>query len=90
MRDWITDAARELGVDPLSPEETGHLLNAARDVAHLVERKVTPLAMFIAGAAVEARTAAGAARVDSLAEVLTILARGLPDEQVDGHGSSAG
>lgn len=45
---WIDDLARRLGEEPLSPEQVERLLGVARDVAHGVERRVTPLSAFLA------------------------------------------
>ncbi len=59
---WLEGLARTQGVDALSDGEIESLLNVARDVAHRVERKVTPLAAFLLGMAVERRMSAGAPR----------------------------
>lgn len=47
---WLTDLARELGVDEHIDEIA--LLDAAREVAHAVERKAAPLSTFLIGVAV--------------------------------------
>jgi len=78
MATWVDDLARSLGVDVLEESESTRLLDASRDVAHRVERKLTPLSTFILGAAVERRTAAGAARSDAFDSVLEDLAAALP------------
>lgn len=52
MDAWIDRLAEGLDEPPLSPEETATLLEVARDVAHRVERKVTPLSTFLLGLAV--------------------------------------
>ena len=52
MDKWIDDLAHTLGEEPLTPAETTRLLDVARDVAHRVERKMTPLAAFMVGCAV--------------------------------------
>ena len=58
---WVGDLADALGVDRLSDEEVQELLDTARDVAHRVERKVTPLSTFLLGIAVgRGETLAGA------------------------------
>ena len=44
MSDWIEQAAAALGVDPIDDDSQERLLGAARDVAHGVERKLTPIA----------------------------------------------
>lgn len=50
--DWIDELANTLGVDRLGDQEVEELLSAAGDVAHRVERKVTPLSTFLLGIAV--------------------------------------
>ena len=47
MEDWIDRLAAALGEDPLSESETTRLLGVSREVAHRVERKITPLAAFL-------------------------------------------
>jgi Domain of unknown function (DUF6457) len=49
--DWLDEAARALGEERLVPDEVAIVLRLARDVAHGVERKMAPLAAFLAGAA---------------------------------------
>ena len=49
---WIDELADTLEVDRLSQPEIDALLESARDVAHRVERKVTPLSTFLMGVAV--------------------------------------
>ena len=68
MESWIDQLAEALGEEPLTGAETTLLLGAARDVAHRVERKVTPLAAFLLGAAAGRSMAAGAARGGALAQ----------------------
>ena len=62
MDDWIDELARALGEEPLTDAETTQLLDTARDVAHRVERKFTPLSAFVIGCAVGRELAAGAER----------------------------
>ncbi|HLA92695.1 MAG TPA: DUF6457 domain-containing protein [Actinomycetota bacterium] len=65
---WIDELAGALGAEPLSETEVERLLQVARDVAHGVERKVTPLATFLLGMNVQQRMQGGetrAAVVDS-------------------------
>jgi hypothetical protein len=76
--EWIDQLAVTFGVDPLGPDETNDLLDAARDVAHGVERKITPLASFLLGMQVAARVADGAERDAALSETLAELRRSLP------------
>lgn len=79
METWIDDLARALGQEPLSEDDVETLLAVARDVAHRVERKITPLSTFLLGAAVGRREAAGADRGTALAEALTTLRDLLPE-----------
>ncbi len=62
MDNWIDELARALGEEPLTSAETTQLLDAARDVAHRVERKMTPLSTFVIGCAVGREIAGGADR----------------------------
>lgn len=79
MDTWIDDLARALGQDPLSEDDVETLLAVARDVAHRVERRITPLSTFLLGAAVGRREAAGADRASALAEGLATLRGLLPE-----------
>jgi hypothetical protein len=47
---------------PLSEEEVGLLLDIARDVAHGIERRLTPLASFLLGMSVQGRMQGGDSR----------------------------
>jgi hypothetical protein len=79
METWIDDLARALDDEPLSPEDVETLLAIARDVAHRVERRITPLSTFLLGAAVGRREAAGAGRAEALALTLETLRGILPE-----------
>jgi len=59
MDDWLEKLARELGEEPLTPQQTSTVLRLARDVAHNVERKLAPLSSYLVGVAVGRREAAG-------------------------------
>jgi hypothetical protein len=80
METWIDDLARAFGEDPLTREEVAALLDVARDVAHRVERKITPLSTFLLGVAVGRRQAAGASRTEGLGAGLGTLQAALPEE----------
>lgn len=67
MDDWLQHVASELGVEP--PDAVDSLLDAARVVAHSVERRATPLTTYLIGLA-----AAGGADVRGLCERVTQLA----------------
>ena len=66
MSHWIDELAEALKVDALSSPETERILRVARDGAHRVERKDTPLAAVLLGMDVARRTASGIARGDAL------------------------
>jgi hypothetical protein len=80
--EWIDGLAQALGVDALDERQAAALLGAARDVAHRVERKTTPLAAYLMGAAAGGRVAAGKAPADALDEVLAVLESSLPGDGV--------
>jgi hypothetical protein len=75
---WLDEAARALEVDPLGRRESADLLNAGRDVARAVERRLTPLASFLVGASVQRRIDAGAPREEAFAQTLAALRAVLP------------
>ncbi|MEX2274384.1 MAG: DUF6457 domain-containing protein [Actinomycetota bacterium] len=81
--EWIRQLAERLDLEAPTQEETSRLLAAARDVAHGVERRITPLSTFLLGRAVQARIARGAERTDALAEVLGMLEDEIPEETPD-------
>jgi hypothetical protein len=80
MDNWIDELARTLGEQPLTSPETAQLLDAARDVAHRVERKMTPLSTFVIGCAVGRKLAAGADRSETISATLSQLEAALPPE----------
>ena len=83
MDDWIDGLARNLGEAPLTPAETTQLLSAAGDVAHRVERKMTPLSTFVIGCAVGRRLADGADRTEALSDTLRQLESLLPPQAAE-------
>jgi hypothetical protein len=90
MDAWIDRLAAALGEDPLTEAETTRLLGSARDVAHRVERRITPLAAFLLGSATGRGLAGGASRDAALASALETLEGLLPDEPAEGSNGSAG
>jgi uncharacterized protein DUF6457 len=80
MEGWIDELAEALGEEALTREEASDLLGAARDVAHRVERKITPLAAFLLGSSVGRATSAGATRAEALRRALETTGRLLPAE----------
>jgi len=84
MEDWVDRLAETLGEAPLSGDETARLLAASREVAHRVERRITPLSTFLAGVAVGRRMAGGATRDEALGAVLETLESLLPEAPAEG------
>jgi len=78
METWLGALATILGVDPLGEDQVRELLGVARDVAHGVERRATPLAAFLLGAATQRRIGHGATAADAFADALTELQTTLP------------
>ena len=89
MDAWIDRLAAALGQDPLTDAEATRLLGSARDVAHRVERKITPLAAFFLGSATGGSVAGGVSRADALAAALATLERLLPASPPEGRSPSA-
>jgi hypothetical protein len=79
MTEWIDGLAETLGIEPLSAPETERLLGAARDVAHRVERRITPLSTFLLGMAVAEGISKGTARHAAVDDALATLGRALPE-----------
>ena len=79
-KDWIDELAAALGEEPLTPSERNALLGAARDVAHRVERRITPLSTFLLGAATGREQAGGATRDEALRGALERLSSLIPVE----------
>lgn len=79
MESWIDQLAEALGEEPLGGAETTLLLSAARDVAHRVERRSTPLAAFLLGAAAGRAMAAGMPRDAALRAGLGAVGLLLPE-----------
>jgi hypothetical protein len=77
MDDWLVRAATSLGVDPVDDDTQDRLLAAARDVAHGVERKLTPIATFLLGAAVERRMSSGEDRAAAVDAAIADLERAI-------------
>ena len=78
MDAWLGALATTLGVDPLTDDQVVELLGVARDVAHGVERRATPLATFLLGAATQRRIGHGLTAADAFADALTELQTTLP------------
>lgn len=83
MGEWIDDLATACGQEPLTDPETGELLCIAREVAHRVERKGTPLAAFLLGMHVAGRVASGTPRAMALADGIGVIEKLLPPPSED-------
>jgi hypothetical protein len=66
---WTDNLADALGVDRLSEGDVNALLDTARDIAHRVERKYTPVSTYLIGVAV----AGGMPLEDANAKVAALL-----------------
>lgn len=84
MEAWIDQLAEALGEDTLSEVESARLLGVARDVAHRVERKITPLAAFLLGCAAGRSMAGGASRDDAMAAAMDTVVGLLPEAPAEG------
>jgi hypothetical protein len=80
MSGWVDELAEALGIDPLSGGETGRLLSTAREIAHRVERKDTPLATFLLGVATGQLVGGGTPREEAFRQSIEIVLARLPDE----------
>jgi Domain of unknown function (DUF6457) len=83
MSEWLAQVAETLGVDPIDEETQERVLGAARDVAHGVERKLTPIATYLLGRAVQRRVEAGEEPASAFAAALADLERAI-DADHDG------
>lgn len=80
--EWVNALANELRLASLSKHESDHLLAAAREVAHRVERKATPLAMYVVGLAV-GRQLAERQRDEAIEDVIHTLLVRLPEAEAE-------
>jgi Domain of unknown function (DUF6457) len=77
--EWLDRLAEALGEEPLSAQERERLLRAARDVAHRVERRATPLAAYLVGIAVGRGLASDRPREAAFDEAIDAVIVRLPD-----------
>ena len=75
--EWVDRLAAELHLEALSAHEKEHLLSASREVAHRVERKATPLAMYVLGLSVGTQLA-DRTRDDAIEDAVHALLLRLP------------
>lgn len=80
MEAWLDQLAAALGQEPTSAAETSEILTVARDVAHRVERRITPVSTYLVGIAVGRRLADGGDRPDALTAAVNALRAVLPEE----------
>jgi hypothetical protein len=83
MDAWLETLATTLGVDALDDAQVMELLGIARDVAHGVERRATPLATFLLGAATQRRIGHGATPADAFDDAVAELRKALPEAPAD-------
>ena len=81
--DPLERLAQALGVEPPTAAETSAILSIARDVAHTMERRITPVSTYLLGISVRDRIAAGASRHDALSAALSELRTVVPDRSED-------
>jgi hypothetical protein len=84
--EWIDALAHALGVQPPDDRQSTALLRSAREVAHRVERKSTPLAAYVMGMAVGGRVAAGTESTAAFDDALAVLESTLPASGEDPAG----
>jgi Domain of unknown function (DUF6457) len=80
MDRWIDEVAAAFGEEPLGAEQVDAILDAARDVAHRVERRLTPVAAFLAGEAAGRARVTGTSQAEAVAQSLARLGELLPPE----------
>ncbi len=80
--EWVDRLAAEFQLEPLSAHENEHLLTASREVAHRVERKATPLAMYVLGLSVGSQMA-DRKRDDAIEDAIHALLLRLPPVDED-------
>ena len=85
MTTWIDELTEAFALERLTDDETDRILRMARDVAHRVERRDTPLATFLMGMDVAARIAGGVSRHAALNESIAAVETLLP-APADPHG----
>jgi hypothetical protein len=77
--DPLERLAEALGVEAPTASETSEILSVARDVAHTLERRITPVSTYLLGISVQRRIAGGASREDALSAALSDLRTAFPE-----------
>jgi hypothetical protein len=88
--DPLERLAEALAVEAPTATETGAILSVARDVAHTMERRITPVSTFLLGVSVQRRIAAGASREDALSAAISDLRAAVPDQGADDPSGPSG
>jgi hypothetical protein len=86
--DPIERLANALGIEPPTAAQTSAILSVARDVAHTMERRITPVSTFLLGLSVQRRVAAGASYEEAFSAALSDLLAAVPDDAEDPTGPS--
>jgi hypothetical protein len=88
--EWLDRLDLAFVLEAPTNEEIVVVLDAARDVAHGVERKITPVSTFLLGMNVERRVSAGASRQEALTSALAALRATLPAGPAEEGSGDAG
>ncbi len=88
--EWLDRLAQTFELDEPTNEEIAAVLDAARDVAHGVERRITPVSTFLLGRNVERLVTAGASRDEALATSIRALRATLPPRPAEEGSGDAG
>jgi aryl-alcohol dehydrogenase-like predicted oxidoreductase len=88
--EWLDRLAQALELNAPTNEEVAAVLEAARDVAHGVERRITPVSTFLLGRHVEHLVAAGTSREEALASSIEALRATLPTGPAEEGSGQAG
>ena len=86
--DPIERLANALGIEPPTAAQTSAILSVARDVAHTMERRITPVSTFLLGVSVQRRVAAGASDEEAFSAALSDLLAAVPGPAEDPTGPS--
>jgi hypothetical protein len=88
--EWLDRLAQTFELDAPTNQEIVAVLDAARDVAHRVERKLTPVSTFLLGMNVERQVSAGASRQEALTSAVAALEATLPPGSAEEGSGDAG
>jgi Domain of unknown function (DUF6457) len=88
--DPIERLADALAVEAPTSRETADILAVARDVAHTMERRITPVSTFLLGISVQRRVAAGASHEDAFAGAIADLRAAVPEHDEEDRSEPSG